>query len=210
MIKTVIFDMGGVIITLDENKAGKRFVELGMKEFAEKMDPYKQVGLNGQLEEGKISEEEYRRMVSEKLGREVSFEELQHCWLGYMKEVPARNLMALRKLKEQGYRVVLLSNTNPYVSAWVDSEAFSGDGHPIGDYFDAMYRSYEVKYMKPDENFFRYVLGQEQTMPEECLFIDDGPRNCCAASELGLFTYCPQNGEDWCDKIYDYLQPNCK
>ena len=98
MIKTVIFDMGGVIITLDENKAGKRFVELGMKEFAEKMDPYKQVGLNGQLEEGKISEEEYRRMVSEKLGREVSFEELQHCWLGYMKEVPARNLMALRKL----------------------------------------------------------------------------------------------------------------
>ena len=45
MIKTVIFDMGGVIITLDENKAGKRFVELGMKEFAEKMDPYKQVGL---------------------------------------------------------------------------------------------------------------------------------------------------------------------
>ena len=206
MIKTVIFDMGGVVITLDENEAGKRFVELGMKEFAEKMDPYKQSGMNGQLEEGKISEEEYRQKVSEKLGREVSFEELQHCWLGYMKEVPARNLMALRKLKEQGYRVILLSNTNPYVSAWVDSEAFSGDGHSIGDYFDAMYRSYEVKYMKPDENFFRYVLGQEQTMPEECLFIDDGPRNCCAASELGLFTYCPQNGEDWCDKIYDYLK----
>ena len=78
MIKTVIFDMGGVIITLDENKAGKRFDELGMKEFAEKMDPYKQVGLNGQLEEGKISEEEYRRMVSEKLGREGRVEELQH------------------------------------------------------------------------------------------------------------------------------------
>lgn len=36
MIKTVIFDMGGVVITLDENEAGKRFIELGMKEFAEK------------------------------------------------------------------------------------------------------------------------------------------------------------------------------
>jgi 5-amino-6-(5-phospho-D-ribitylamino)uracil phosphatase len=188
MIKTVIFDMGGVIITLDENEAGKRFIELGMKEFAEKMDPYKQVGLNGQLEEGKISEEEYRREVCKKIGREVTFEELQHCWLGYMKEIPERNLVTLRNLKKQGYRVILLSNTNPYVSAWVDSEAFSGDGHPIGDYFDAMYRSYEVKYMKPDENFFRYVLSQEQIMPEECLFIDDGPRNCCSASELGLFT----------------------
>jgi len=198
--------MGGVIITLDENEAGKRFIELGMKEFAEKMDPYKQVGLNGQLEEGKISEEEYRREVCKKIGREVTFEELQHCWLGYMKEIPERNLVTLRNLKKQGYRVILLSNTNPYVSAWVDSEVFSADGHPIGDYFDAMYRSYEVKYMKPDENFFRYVLSQEQIMPEECLFIDDGPRNCCAASELGLFTYCPQNGEDWSDKIYEHLK----
>ena len=110
MIKTVIFDMGGVIITLDENEAGKRFVELGMKEFAEKMDPYKQSGLNGDLEEGKISEEDYRQKVSEKVGREVSFEELQHCWLGYMKEVPANKLEVLKNLKKQGYRVVLLSH----------------------------------------------------------------------------------------------------
>ena len=109
--------MGGVIITLDENEAGKRFIELGMEEFAEKMDPYKQVGLNGQLEEGKISEEEYRREVCKKIGREVTFEELQHCWLGYMKEIPERNLVTLRNLKKQGYRVILLSNTNPYVSA---------------------------------------------------------------------------------------------
>ena len=206
MIKTVIFDMGGVVITLDENEAGKRFVELGMKEFAEKMDPYKQSGLNGDLEEGKISEEEYRQKVSEKVGREVSFEELQHCWLGYMKEVPANKLEVLKNLKKQGYRVVLLSNTNPYVSAWVDSEEFSGDGHPIGDYFDAMYRSYEVKYLKPDENFFRHVIAAEKALPEECLFVDDGARNCCAASEVGLFTYCPKNGEDWCEKIYEYLK----
>ena len=206
MIKTIIFDMGGVVITLDNGEAGKRFVELGLKNFNELMDPYKQNGINGDLEEGKLSEEEYRHKMSQMLGREVSFEELKHCWLGYVKEVPARKLMTLRNLKKQGYRVVLLSNTNPYMSSFTDSEEFSGDGHPIGDYFDAMYRSYEVKYMKPDENFFRYVLPQEKALPDECLFIDDGPRNCCAASELGIYTYCPQNGEDWCDKIYNYLK----
>ena len=206
MIKTIIFDMGGVVITLDNEEAGKRFVELGLKNFDELMDPYKQNGINGDLEEGKLSEEEYRHEMSEKVGREVSFEELKHCWLGYVKEVPARKLMTIRNLKRQGYRVVLLSNTNPYMSSFTDSEEFSGDGHPIGDYFDAMYRSYEVKYMKPDENFFRYVLAHEKALPDECLFIDDGPRNCCAASELGIYTYCPQNGEDWCDKIYNYLK----
>lgn len=206
MIKTIIFDMGGVVITLDNEEAGKRFVELGLKNFNELMDPYKQNGINGDLEEGKLSEEEYRHKMSQMLGRKVSFEELKHCWLGYVKDVPARKLMTLRNLKKQGYRVVLLSNTNPYMSSFTDSEEFSGDGHPIGDYFDAMYRSYEVKYMKPDENFFRYVLTQEKALADECLFIDDGPRNCCAASELGIYTYCPQNGEDWCDKIYNYLK----
>ena len=114
--------------------------------------------------------------------------------------------MTIKNLRKQGYRVVLLSNTNPYMSAFTDSEEFSGDGHPIGDYFDAMYRSYEVKYMKPDENFFRYVMNEEKALPYECLFIDDGARNCCAASELGLFTYCPKNGEDWCDSIYNHLK----
>lgn len=206
MIKTVIFDMGGVIITIDNEEPRKRFLELGLTEFANRMDPYKQSGLNGELEEGKLSEEEYRLAVSKKLGKDVSFDELQHCWLGYMKEVPARKLMTIKNLRKQGYRVILLSNTNPYVTAWTDSAEFSGDGHPIQDYFDSIYRSYEVKYMKPDENFFRYVMAQEKALPEECLFIDDGPRNCCAASELGIFTYCPQNGEDWCDKIYNYLK----
>ncbi len=205
MIKTVIFDMGGVIITLDSEEAKRRFEELGLKDFDKQMNVYTQQGINGDLEEGKLSEEEYRAEVSRQVGREVSFDELKHCWTGYVKDVPVRKLMTIRNLKKQGYRVVLLSNTNPYMSSFTDSEEFSEEGRPIGDYFDAMYRSYEVKYMKPDENFFRYVLGQERAMPDECLFIDDGARNCCAASELGIYTYCPQNGEDWCDKIYNYL-----
>lgn len=69
MIKTIIFDMGGVVITLDNGEAGKRFVELGLKNFNELMDPYKQNGINGDLEEGKLSEEEYRHKMSQ-------------CWAG--------------------------------------------------------------------------------------------------------------------------------
>ena len=205
MIKTVIFDMGGVIITLDSDEAMRRFTDLGLKDFVEQMNPYTQSGIFGDLEEGKLSEEEYRKKLSEICGRELSFEEIKRCWLGYMKEVPAINLKTVEKLKKEGYRVLLLSNTNPYVSDWTDSTDFSGDGHPIQDYFDALYRSYEVKYMKPDENFFRFVLATENLLPEEVLFVDDGPRNCAAASELGIRTFCPKNGADWTEEIYRYL-----
>ena len=44
--------------------------------------------------------------------------------------------------------------------------------------------------------------------PSESLFVDDGPKNVAAASQLGLLTYCPQNGEDWTTKIDDYLHPS--
>lgn len=206
MIKTIIFDMGGVIITLDPNEALRRFAVLGMNDFVKQMDPYTQGGIFGELEEGKLSEEEYRQRLSEICGRTLSYEEIQHSWMGYMKEVPARNLALLRKLKKEGYRIVLLSNTNPYIAGWTDSENWDGEHHAIQDYFDAIYRSFEVKYMKPNENFFRHVLQHERLLPENALFIDDGPRNCAAASELGIRTFCPQNGADWTEEIYKYLE----
>lgn len=206
MIKTVIFDMGGVVITLDSDEAVRRFAALGMKDVVEQMNPYTQGGIFGDLEEGKLSEGEFREKLSEICGKTLSFEEVQHCWMGYMKEVPARNLALLRKLKKEGYRIVLLSNTNPYIANWTDAENWDGEHHPIHEYFDALYRSFEVKCMKPNEKFFRYVLQKEKILPEEALFIDDGPRNCAAASELGIRTFCPKNGTDWTADIYQYLK----
>ena len=197
--------MGGVIITLDSDEAVRRFAALGMENIVEQMNPYTQGGISGDLEEGKLSENEYRKKLSEICGRTLSYEEIQHCWMGYMKEVPARNLALLRKLKAQGYRIVLLSNTNPYIADWTDAENWDGEHHSIQDYFDALYRSFEVKCMKPNEKFFRHVLQAEKLLPEEALFIDDGPRNCAAASELGIRTFCPANGTDWTGEIYKYL-----
>ncbi len=206
MIRTIIFDLGGVIATIDNEEPKRRFLQLGVKNIEEQLDPYCQTGIFGDLEEGVLSEADYREALGKICGRTLTFEEVKHCWLGYMKEVPANKLQAILQLRKEGYRVVLLSNTNPYVMDWADSTDFSGDGHPLGYYFDAMYRSYEVKYMKPDENFFRYVLAKEELLPDEALFVDDGPHNVASASQLGIRTFCPENGSDWTQKIYDYLE----
>lgn len=206
MIKTVIFDMGGVIITISQDEALRRFKALGLENAEEILNPYCQSGVFGDLEEGKVTADEYQEALEKMVGKKLTFDEIRHCWLGYAVEVPANKLAALRKLREEGYRVILLSNTNPYMTSWTDSAEFSGDGHAIGEYFDAMYRSYEVKFMKPDDMFFRYVLAQEKILPEDALFVDDGPRNCAAASELGIRTYCPENGADWTEEIYKYLK----
>ena len=206
MIRNIIFDLGGVILTLDQPQAVRRFEALGLKDAEQRLDPYTQQGIFGDLEEGKIDAETFRLELGKLIGHEVSFEECCYAWQGYAKELPQRNLDALRKLQSEGYRLILLSNTNPYMMEWVDSPRFDGQGHSIRDYMDACYLSYEMKVMKPADSFFRRVLMAEQTPPSACLFVDDGPRNVAAASQIGIRTFCPENGADWTQDIYIHLK----
>ncbi len=205
MIRTIIFDLGGVILTLDQPQAVRRFAEIGLKDAARRLDPYTQSGIFGALEAGATTAGAFRNQLSQLVGRQLSFRQCRYAWLGYARELPARNLRALERLRSEGYRLVLLSNTNPYMMSWVFSTDFDGEGHSLHHYMDACYTSYEMGVMKPNDTFFRKVLMAEQTPPSACLFVDDGPRNVAAASQIGMRTFCPENGADWTQEIYQYL-----
>lgn len=205
MIKNLLFDLGGVLMTIDSKEALRRFESRGLKNAAEYMDSYTQKGIFGQLEEGKISDAEFAEVLGKLTGKPQSLQDCKWMWLGYKKDVPQRNLDALKRLRAEGYRLALVSNTNSFMQSWAESD-FDGKGGSIRDYFDALYRSYEMGVMKPDETFFRKVLSKEKAIPDECLFIDDSARNCAAASELGLMTYCPENGKDWTKELEEKLK----
>lgn len=204
-ITTVLFDLGGVILTLDQSQAIERFKALGVSDIEQRLDPYQQSGIFGNLEEGLITAEDFRRELSKMVGREVTVSECEYAWQGYAKELPQRNLDTLQRLRQQGYRVALLSNTNPYMMAWAESEKFDGKGHPLSYYFDACYLSYQMKMMKPSEMIFREVLRREKTFASNVLFVDDSPRNVMVASQLGMYTLCPVNGADWTQQLFDIL-----
>lgn len=205
MIKTIAFDLGGVIITIDQSQAIQRFKEIGAVEVEKYLDPYTQTGIFGDLEHGLISAEDFRKELGRLMGKEFTAEQCAYAWQGYAKEVPQRNLDTVTRLRQRGYRVVLLSNTNSYMMEWAMSPAFDGKGHALKDYFDHCYLSYQMKMMKPSEEIFREVLRQEQTFPHEVLFVDDGPRNVASASQIGFRTFCPVNGSDWTEEIYKFL-----
>lgn len=204
MIKVIAFDLGGVVITIDRPQAIRRFRELGLADAESRLDAYTQTGIFGDLEAGKIGEEEFRIALERLTGRRLTISDCRYAWQGYRKEVPERNLELLRRLRQEGYRVVLASNTNPCMMEWADRD-FDGKGHAMADYFDAMYRSYEIKEMKPGEGFFRFMLNKEAVAPADMLFVDDGPRNCEAAGKLGIRTFCPVNGQDWTQRLPDFL-----
>lgn len=197
--------MGGVVITLDQKTAIKRFKALGLTDAEQRLDAYTQQGIFGDLESGKISDEDFRRELSLLVGHELTWDECLHAWKGYCGEVPKRNLRKMQELRQRGYRVVLLSNTNAFMMSWVMSDKFDGEGHSLAHYLDKAYMSYKCGAMKPDPIFFNEVLQGENLIPGETLFLDDGPRNIEAAKELGIRTLLVGNGEDWTGEIEKYL-----
>ena len=186
VIKNIVFDLGGVIMTLDPAEALRRFKALGLSDAERYLDAYTQSGIFGNLEEGKITAEDFRSKLSSLTGHELTFDECKHAWLGYRKDVPQRNLDLLKELRAKGYRLILLSNTNPFMMDWALSSEFDGKGSSLNDYFDALYLS-------------------ENILPEETLFVDDGPRNVEAAGKLGFITMCPDNGSDWTGELRSLL-----
>lgn len=206
MIKTIIFDLGGVILTLSQPQAIERFKALGLRDAEKHLDAYTQSGIFGKLELGEIDAETFRKELEAMVGHSLTPAQCRHAWLGYCLEVPERNLRALTRLREEGYRLLLLSNTNPYMMSWVLSREFDGKGHSLEDYMDVCYMSYKMKMMKPDKRIFLEVMDRERLKPEETLFVDDGIRNTEVAKSVGLHVFCPLNGADWTTEIYNYLK----
>ena len=194
-IKNIAFDLGGVVIALSYEQAVARFEEIGLCNARQHLDAFEQKGIFGDLEAGRINVETFRSELSLLVGRELSFDECYYAWHGYVDHVPPQNLQALLSLRSRGYKVCLLSNTNPFMMQWADKD-FDGKGHPIGYFFDAMYLSYQCGVMKPHREIFEMMLRGQQSLPHETIFIDDGQRNVEAAAALGMLTLCPHDNED--------------
>ena len=117
-----------------------------------------------------------------------------------------QNLQMLLRLRQLGYKVCLLSNTNPYMMQWAMSTEFDGNGHAIDYYFDHLYLSYQCKLMKPSAEIFKIMLDGQQSTAQETLFIDDGRKNIEAAQALGIQTLFIENNADWTGPITELLQ----
>lgn len=200
-IKNIVFDLGGVLIDLSHDQAVRRFEEIGVVDAAQLLDPYEQKGIFLEVENGTITADEYCQKLREHTGKDLSYEEIKHAWLGFIVDVPQYKLDHLWKLREH-YNVYLLSNTNPIIQkGWARTDQFSAAGRPIGDYFDKMYTSYEVGVTKPDRKIFDYMIADSGLIPSETLFVDDAKSNVEVGRNLGFQTYQPANGEDWREAV---------
>jgi FMN phosphatase YigB (HAD superfamily) len=190
-IKTIIFDLGGVIINLDYNKTIEAFRALGATNIDSVYNPASQSPLFDQFEIGNISPPEFRAGLKQALDiNYVTDEEFDHAWNAMLLDIPPSHLETVKSLKWQGYNVFLFSNTNKIhhdaltriCERDIDQDLFPGC-------FDKEYYSFLFQQRKPHPEAFQTILNENGLLAAQTLFIDDSLKNIQGAKEAGLYTF---------------------
>lgn len=196
MIKDIVFDFGGVLTTIDTERALQKFRELGVEKPEQYINSYCQKGPFFELENGDITAEEFCDALGRLCGRRVTFDEAKDAWLGFLVEIHTHLLEYLQTLRGD-YRLSVLSNTNPFIQSWALTSEFTPNGKSLADYFDMLFFSYRMNCSKPSSDIYRKMLEEGGMKAEETLFVDDGAKNIEAAEKEGIRTLLVTNGEDW-------------
>ncbi|MFH2001476.1 MAG: HAD family phosphatase, partial [Planctomycetota bacterium] len=139
-------------------------------------------GLETDFDLGRIDADTFAQKVIGQLGLKIEIEEVRKAWEAIFS--PMEGMEELVKSLKNQYRLILLSNTNPwhfeYCCRWF----------PFLKLFDASVLSYVLGCRKPDPEIYRKALVKAGQAPEECLYIDDVEAYVVAASELGIKSIC--------------------
>ena len=180
MINTLIFDFGDVFINLDKKGAMQNALTLfQLEEFDDDM-----IQTNIQYEIGRISTNEFIAFYSNKFPN-LSEKQIIDAWNFIIKDFPKYRLDFLKALvKEQKYKLILLSNTNHMHIDYVKSQVDFFD--EFKNCFDVSYLSQEIHLRKPNADIYEFVLSENNLNPQECFFVDDTKENTDTANKLGV------------------------
>lgn len=205
MIKALIFDMGGVLVDLDMDACRKAFKEgLGFDEIDQLLDPCHQKGIIGEMEEGYVTADEFRRYVIAGSRPGVTDDDVDSAFHKILVGIAPYKFDMLRSLAGR-YDIYMLSNNNPIASARA-SEMFAEGGFTMESDFTKCYMSYQMKMLKPSEAFYKAVIADIGIPAEEMLFIDDSQKNVEASIAAGLPAIWYEPGTDLDVLLTGYLE----
>lgn len=207
-IKAIIFDMGGVIVDLDIEDCKRAFKEyLGYYRIDELIDPCHQKGIYGDLEEGKISGDEFRRIVLQDSDPGALAENVDKAMWHILTGISPYKVEMLKRLSES-YDLYLLSNNNPVCLPRAKA-IFEGAGIPLEKIFRRCFYSFEMKALKPSETFYKAVVREIGIPAEQMFFIDDSRKNVDGAIAAGLPAVYYEPGTDLEALINNVLEGGC-
>ncbi len=179
MIRTVIFDFGGVVADFDNSlfisrlskKSPLSLEAIEREIYGKKLDVL--------FEKGLISSRAFYYEVKKRCYLKMDYESFKKAYINIFTPVNGM-LSIIRSLKKKGYRVQLLSNTN-YLHFYNVIRHY-----PAVKLMDAVSLSFRVGAMKPSRRIYMDAVKKAKCRVEECLYVDDIKSLVEAAEEIGM------------------------
>lgn len=191
MIKNIVFDIGFVIMRFDfDDFVKKYFDDKTCEELNRHMwgsDLWHELDL-GIRDSAEICEDFVRRAGEYADAMSFAMQHFGECMSAETWINPT-----IKELHKRGYRVYFLSNWSDYLIEQGGSEM------DFIKQMDGGIFSYEVKMAKPDIEIYETLCEKYSLIADECLFIDDSPKNIEGARAAGI------NGKLF--EGYDDLKP---
>ncbi|HIH42644.1 TPA: HAD hydrolase-like protein [Candidatus Woesearchaeota archaeon] len=192
MIKAIIFDLGRVIVDVNDTDAVKALIRYTKKDQASVHFAlfYSKHYENFTL--GRILPAEFYAAVKKDLKLTCSFAKFKFIWNNIFKHRPKVEQL-IRKLKQKKdklkvnsnhYSLILLSDTNKLHFEFILKN------YPILKEFNDVVVSYKHNCKKPSKKIFLIALKKAKSLagagPDECLYLDDLIENIEDARQLGI------------------------
>lgn len=188
MIKTVIFDMGKVLLDYDARKAGMRFAKACKVPLAKVWLHFFTSPTEKAYTRGEITTREFYRHAKQALKLPVPFSTFKHYWNDIFTEIEGMEKLLIQLKKH--YPLYLISNTNQLHFDHIKKEF-----PHIFRHFKKTFPSHEMGSRKPEPEIFLKVLKKIKMKPEETVFIDDVQKFLDGAKSVGMNTILFGNRE---------------
>jgi len=187
-IKNIIFDLGGVFLTIDYKKTEHAFLDLRAHNFPELYTQQHASQLFELLETGNISPANFFIALRKAANFHATDEEIANAWSAMLGSFPNERLKWLDEIRQR-YNIYLFSNTNEIHYSRFNEKFYKETGiEKFEDYFIKAFYSHKIHLRKPHVESYLKILREENLHPAETLFIDDTYPNIEGAKKAGLQT----------------------
>ncbi len=176
-----IFDLGNVIVDIDFKRVLGVWSKLSSVPLATLSERFTMGEVFQQHERGEVSDEEFAHQLSDEMGLSLSFEQFAEGWQAVFVALRPEVITIMQKLREEGHRLVVLSNTNRlHCNHWPQH-------YPeVAAAADHMYLSQDLGMRKPEARIYQHVLNAENIPADQAVFFDDVEANIVAARIVGI------------------------